>query len=398
MEVLQMKANSGFNISYRNILLVILLGFLLTATSTARGESPAELFFDDSNVRVNYEEGNYILKLDTPIPVLCAVNFGLSGEEYGNLSAMNMTSPARDHDIRLELEDGREYRVVLTAFTRNHEVFRSKVYSVSTRDPVEGENLVTGTSKRARVLAPKSGEHGFSSAPEIAEIGTNRTKISFTGKMKVLASTALGKTKKFGRLVRLPKTRPFRTHSIDILGLEPGIKYFTETVLIDTRGDLYRSEIRTFTTLEEKETANYGENWARLEKGGSISGVSSNWGGDPSGTFGAKNAIDGDPGTEWSSQGEGNEAWIEIKLPGKIEISAIGFWTRTMGDTGQISKIRAITGTGKLLGEFQVPSADELHVYQVPHSTADIVRFEVLESSGGNTGAREIKVFGTPEG
>ena len=393
-----MKANPRPNIHYGQILLVILLGFLLTATSTARGENPAERFFENSNVRVNYEEKNYVLKLDTPIPVLCAVNFGLSGEEYDNLSAMNMTSPARDHDIRLELRADREYRLVLTAFTRNHEVFRSRVYSVSTGDPVEGEYLVTGTSERARVLEPKSGENGFSSSPEVSDIGTNRIKISFTGKRDTLASTALGETKKFGRLVRLPKTGPFRAHSINILGLKSGMEYFTETVLIDTRGNLYRSETNTFTTLEEGEKTNYGENWASLEKGGSISDVSSNWGGDPSGAFGAKNAIDDDPGTEWSSQGEGNEAWIEIKLPEKIEISAIGFWTRTMGDTGQISKIRAITGTGKLLGEFQIPSADELHVYQVPRSTTGKVRFEVLESSGGNTGAREIKVFGTPEG
>jgi len=392
------KFNYKFAFSCGLFLITILLGFgLILAPITVRGESPASRFYENSNVRVNYEEENYVLKLDTPIPVLCAVNFGPSGEEYGNLSAMNMTSPARDHDIGLELRAGKEYRVVLTAFTRNHEVFRSRVYSVSTKNPGKGGNLVIGTSDKARVLEPQAGDNGFSSPPEVTEIGTNRINISLTGKSDILASTALGETKKFGRLVRLPKTTPFRKHSLNVLGLKSGTEYFTETLLIDTGGNLYRSETQTFTTLEGEKT-NYGENWASLDKGGSVSAVSSNWGGGPSGAFGAKNAIDGDPGTEWSSQGEGNEAWIEIKLPGKIEISAIGFWTRTMGETGQISKLRAITGTGKLLGEFQVPSADELHVYQVSQFTADKVRFEVLESSGGNTGAREIKIFGIPEG
>jgi hypothetical protein len=69
----------------------------------------------------------------------------------------------------------------------------------------------------------------------------------------------------------------------------------------------------TFTT-PQIEQEDVEENQALIEKGAEITAVSSNFGNDISGPFGALNAIDGDLGTEWSSQGEGDEAWIEIKL------------------------------------------------------------------------------------
>lgn len=97
--------------------------------------------------------------------------------------------------------------------------------------------------------------------------------------------------------------------------------------------------------------------------------MSSNFGQDPEGAFGSVNAIDDDPGTEWSSQSDGNQAWIEIELPTQIEITGFGFWTRSMGDTGQIFKVRMPTGTGEVIGEFDIPSA-------------------------GNTGARQIRIYG----
>ncbi|MEF8837263.1 MAG: discoidin domain-containing protein [Candidatus Bipolaricaulota bacterium] len=390
-----MKSSYRSNIYSRQILLAISLVFLLTMTSTAQGENPAERFFENSDVRVNYEEENFVLKLDTPIPVLCAVNFGLYGENYDNLTAMNMISPAQDHDIRLEMKAGQQYRVVLTAFTRDHKIFRSRVYRISTKTPTEGENLVEDSSGKARVMNPEAGEKGFLSQPEVTDIGSSNLKISFTSKTDTLASTALGETKQFGRLIRRPNTNPFRGHEINVLGLEPAREYFTETILIDNRGNLYRSNTETFSTLEQKGQTDYGTNWASLDSGASVKAVSSNWGNNPDGTFGAKNAIDGDPGTEWSSQSEGNDAWIEIELPERINITAIGFWTRTMGSTGQISKIRVTTGKGKIIGEFLIPSATELHDYSVTPTSADQVRFEVVESTGGNTGAREIKVYGT---
>ena len=56
-----------------------------------------------------------------------------------------------------------------------------------------------------------------------------------------------------------------------------------------------------------------GENLAMADKGAHVSGVSSNYGSTfMDSAFGANNALDGNPSTEWSSQGDGDGAWIEI--------------------------------------------------------------------------------------
>ncbi len=391
-----MKTIYEFSFSKKVYLMLVLsIALLITFSPTVSGKISAAQFFEESDVRVNYDEGIFVLKLDTPMPVLCAVNYGSPGEEFTDLTAMEMVSPARDHDIELGLKKGKRYKVILTAFTRDHRVFRSKTYLISTGTVPENKNLIDDTIGEARVLQPEQNLEEFKTTPEITDIGSELAQLSFATKKITLASTAIGETNEFGRLIRSSSTSPFRQRELDVLGLTPETKYFTETILLDRKGNLYRSERENFTTLEPKKKEDYGKNWASLEAGATIKEVSSNWGGDPSGTFGAKNAIDGDPGTEWSSQDEGNNAWIEIELPERIKITAIGFWTRTMGSTGQISKIRVTTGEGKVIGDFPIPSATELHDYSVTPTSADQIRFEVLESSGGNTGAREIKVYGT---
>ena len=35
--------------------------------------------------------------------------------------------------------------------------------------------------------------------------------------------------------------------------------------------------------------------------------------------------IDGDPGTQWSSNGDGNDAWIEIDLATETRVTGVGF-------------------------------------------------------------------------
>ena len=46
-----------------------------------------------------------------------------------------------------------------------------------------------------------------------------------------------------------------------------------------------------------------------------MAGVSSNYGNAANNSaYGADDVLDGDPRTEWSSNGDGNHAWIEIEL------------------------------------------------------------------------------------
>ncbi|MQG40837.1 MAG: hypothetical protein FI712_04730 [SAR202 cluster bacterium] len=66
----------------------------------------------------------------------------------------------------------------------------------------------------------------------------------------------------------------------------------------------------------------------------SVAAVSSNFGeGGIYSTFGAADAIDWDPPTEWSSASDGDTAPIGVKLASETNITSVGFWTQTMGDT-----------------------------------------------------------------
>ncbi len=138
------------------------------------------------------------------------------------------------------------------------------------------------------------------------------------------------------------------------------------------------------------------ENLAAFAAGARVSGTSSIFGGgDNESVWGANNAIDGDPGTEWSSQGDGDGSWIEVELPSRTHVTGIGFWTRTMGATAQIQTFRVITDEGEVGGPFEVNDAFTLHYFDTD-LMATRLRFETVESSGGNTGAVEIEVYGTP--
>jgi quercetin dioxygenase-like cupin family protein len=136
-----------------------------------------------------------------------------------------------------------------------------------------------------------------------------------------------------------------------------------------------------------------GENVALGEKGARVVGVSSNFGGGPNESpFGADNAIDGDPATEWSSDGDGDDAWIELELDRSYRVVALSVHTRTMGESAQVSSFSVLADEGIELGPFELPGADR--PYQFPVDVeARRLRFEVVSSSGGNTGFVDLGVF-----
>ena len=139
-----------------------------------------------------------------------------------------------------------------------------------------------------------------------------------------------------------------------------------------------------------------GENVALMNGGAKVVGVSSNYGnGSNDSSFGANNALDGDPSTQWSSSGDGDNAWIEIELPKETHVTSIGFWTRTMGASAQIFSFRVITDRGEVHGPFELAGAASIYYFDTD-LTAKRLRFENVNSSGGNTGAVEIEVYGEP--
>ena len=141
-----------------------------------------------------------------------------------------------------------------------------------------------------------------------------------------------------------------------------------------------------------------GENLALLENGAAVVGVSSNYQDGPNDSaFGANNALDGDPATEWSSNGDGDEAWIEIELPEVTQVRTIGFWTRTMGDSAQVFSVRVLTDRDEIYGPFELGDAASVYYFDTDF-TAQRLRFEVVDTSGGNTGAIEIEIYGESAG
>jgi F5/8 type C domain len=180
-------------------------------------------------------------------------------------------------------------------------------------------------------------------------------------------------------------------HSVHhpLLGnLEPETVYHYRLLGAGPDGTLYRSEDMTFETppaSEQQSLVPDGRNVASAAEGGQIVEFSSEFG--PG--WAAANAVDGDPATEWSSAGDGNDAFITVEFSAPTELEAIGIWTRTMGSSAQIESFQVVTDAGEVLGPFDVPDAGMLHTYPV-NVTADTLRFEVITSSGGNTGLVEL--------
>jgi hypothetical protein len=125
-----------------------------------------------------------------------------------------------------------------------------------------------------------------------------------------------------------------------------------------------------------------------------VIGVSSEY----SASFAAANAIDENPDTEWSSKGDGNGAFITLDLGAPRRIAAVEFITRSMADGTAITSTYSVTVDGtRTLGPFPAgtrvdPKASAVSV------TGRTLRFQVTTSSGGNTGAIEIRVLAPPGG
>ena len=162
---------------------------------------------------------------------------------------------------------------------------------------------------------------------------------------------------------------------------------FLSWFLVDT-AEPFASPARFLTSTPK------GKGNVLAEEGGRVVGVSSIFGGgDYNSMWGANNAIDSDPTTEWSS--DGDNAWIEIELPAETHVTSLGLWTRTMGSSAQIFSFRVVTDSGEMDGPFKLSDAAGVHYFDTD-LTGRRLRFEAVETSGGNTGVVDIEVYGEP--
>lgn len=248
----------------------------------------------------------------------------------------------------------------------------------------------------AHILRPIE-EISAGGPPQIEDITDGDAVLVFESSIPLACSIVYGKTPAYG-LISLDQDMAGGAHTDHrplLLGLEPDTEYHYRVQGSAADGTLYISEDMTFRTLPAAEEAEV--NLASLEAGARIAAVSSSFGGagneEP---WGANSAIDGSRGTAWSSDGDGNDAYIEIELAQPARLYAIEVWTRSMGDgTAQISTFTLTTDGVEVWGPFTLADAEQAYRFEID-AAARSLRLDVVDSSGGNTGLIEFAAYGTP--
>jgi hypothetical protein len=182
-------------------------------------------------------------------------------------------------------------------------------------------------------------------------------------------------------------------HNPLLTGLDPHTRYYFRTQGVDQAGTIYLSEVLTFDTPSQD--SGETDNLASPARDAVVTGFSSAFGGaGPADPWGAGNAFDDNPNTEWSSDGDGDEAWIEVTLAGRAQVDTISFWTRSMPDDTAITQAFTVTvDHGVTHGPFVVPDTILAHEFEVDWE-AQTLRFDLVQTTGGNTGVIDISVLG----
>ena len=117
--------------------------------------------------------------------------------------------------------------------------------------------------------------------------------------------------------------------------------------------------------------------------------MSSQW----SSAYKAENAVDGNLSSHWASNNNGNHAWITIDLGRAYNVNGVAFISRQMTDGSAITKTFAVVVDGhRRYGPFPAGNGLDPRVARVSFR-GRLIRFEVVTSTGGNTGASEVEVF-----
>ncbi len=236
------------------------------------------------------------------------------------------------------------------------------------------------------------------SAPVLAGLSATSTRVEVLTLIPVNCLIIFGETPEFGRVAQdsdMGDSGAHENHSPILTNLEPETTYYYRLQGSDTKGNFYVSDVFSFTTPAASNKVS--DNLLSPSRGAEVIDLSSNFNnGANDSSFGILNAFDDDPNTQWSSNGDGNDAFFTVQLGSRSQIDTVGFWTRTMSnDTAQIFSFTVTTETGDTYGPFELPDPEQSYEFDVDF-VAETLRFDVVDSNGGNTGAIEITVSGTP--
>ena len=185
------------------------------------------------------------------------------------------------------------------------------------------------------------------------------------------------------------------THEVALEDLPPETTFHFVAVATDPNEVEFRSEPRQLTTGPGVPVDTL-TNVALMQAGTMVTAVSSNYaaGGNAS-SWGANNVIDGQMVTEWSSNMDGDSAFVELDLGSSRDVRFVGFRSRKMSDgTSIVKKFELRVDGQSTFGPFDTPDPDVRYVIELPATTTmRTVRMTALETTGGNTGLKELQLF-----
>lgn len=225
----------------------------------------------------------------------------------------------------------------------------------------------------------------------------NRAIFRMTTTEPMICAIVWGETEEFGNFnnsLAMNGTGIIE-HDVFLPGAEPGVTYFFKVQGSTADGTLYESEVGTFTIPETsgEDTSSDIDVGPNLALEANVLEVSSEF----SESFGASYAIDGDTNTEWATSGNGDEAFITIDLGETIRIGGVEFVTRSMADGTAIAEEFTVTVDGETFGPFRAANLAQSSVAEID-TVGQVIRFDLTTTTGGNTGAVEVRVYGPPPG
>jgi len=185
-------------------------------------------------------------------------------------------------------------------------------------------------------------------------------------------------------------------HDVFLPGAVPGRTYFFVVQGSTADGTLYRSDISTFTIPATEIESATGGSPAETAPGGpnlaldaTVVDVSSEF----NDSFAAANAIDDSGTSEWSSAGDGDDAFITVDLGAASDVAGVEFITRSMLDGTAITETFTVTvDDGETFGPFPAGTPADPNFAAVETSGRRF-RFDVETSTGGNVGAVEVRIL-----
>lgn len=221
------------------------------------------------------------------------------------------------------------------------------------------------------------------------EVRPRSAVLEITTTIDLACAVVFGPEGGFGRLAldQQMGAEAHQDHRVILTDLEPDTEYVFRLQGSAPDGRLLASAVQTFRTPPEQADERFGPRLEELQAVAASSTFSSG--------FAPENAVDRDGGSEWSSRGDGDDAWIEITLPERTELSGVGVWTRTMATSARIERFVIRTDDGATFGPFELPDANGLHRFEIDATTSTL-RLEVVDSTGGNTGLVELEAYRAP--